>query len=109
MSSWATRPPVGGVRTCYRKPHSVRSHRLGQACARFNSRSNTTSDTKRIKIMQNFLRTQLFVLGCVLIANQGAFAQTFASINGDTRDASGAVVAGAVVTAVNLGTNAVRS
>ncbi len=54
-------------------------------------------------------RTRLFVLGCVLIANQAAFAQTFGAISGDTRDASGGVVAGAIVTAVNLGTNASRT
>ena len=59
--------------------------------------------------MSRFVRTQLFVLGCVLMANQAAFAQTFAALSGDTRDASGAVVAGAVVTAVNVGTNAARS
>jgi Carboxypeptidase regulatory-like domain len=59
--------------------------------------------------MGRFVRTQLFVLGCVLLANQEAFAQTFAALSGETRDASGAVVAGAIVTAVNVGTNAARS
>src|SRR6195256_4750714 len=59
--------------------------------------------------MSRFLRTRLFVLGCVLMASQAAFAQTFAALSGDTRDASGAVVAGAVVTAVNVATNASRT
>src|SRR5229473_492676 len=59
--------------------------------------------------MGRFVRTQLFVLGCVLLANQAAFAQTFAALSGETRDASGAVVAGAIVTAVNVVTNAARS
>src|SRR6266853_1403924 len=66
-------------------------------------------DTRGQKKMGRFVRTQLFVLGCVLLANQAAFAQTFAALSGDTRDASGAVVTGATVTAVNVGTNAARS
>ena len=56
--------------------------------------------------MGRLVRTQLFVLGSVLLANQAAFAQTFAALSGDTRDACGAVVVGATVTAVNVGTNA---
>lgn len=59
--------------------------------------------------MGKFVRTQLFVLGCVPMAHQAAFAQTFAALSGDTRDACGAVVVGATVTAVNAGTNAARS
>src|SRR5258708_11718245 len=59
--------------------------------------------------MSRFERTQWFVLGCVLMANQAGFAQTFGAISGDTRDASGAVVTGATVTAVNVATNAARS
>src|SRR5438876_11719990 len=59
--------------------------------------------------MGRFVRTQLFVLGCVPMANQAAFAQTFAALSGDTRDSSGAVVVGATVTAVNVGTNAARN
>src|SRR5216684_1067937 len=59
--------------------------------------------------MSRLVRTRLFALGCVLMASQAAFAQTFGAISGDTRDASGAVIAGAIVTAVNLGTNAARS
>src|SRR5258707_14230782 len=65
--------------------------------------------TKGIETMSRFVRTQLFVLGCVLLASQAAFAQTFAVLSGDTRDASGAVVTGATVTAVNVATNAARS
>src|SRR5713226_5046426 len=65
--------------------------------------------TKGIETMSRFVRTQLFVLGCVLLASQAAFAQTFAALSGETRDASGAVVTGAIVTAVNVGTNAARS
>src|SRR5882762_10949656 len=59
--------------------------------------------------MCRLIRTGLFVLGCVLLANQALFAQTFAALSGSTRDTSGAVLAGAVVTAVNLGTNAART
>src|SRR5258706_11419458 len=65
--------------------------------------------TKGTETMSRFVRAQLFVLGCVLLANQAAFAQTFAALSGDTRDASGAVVTGATVTAINVGTNAARS
>ena len=54
-------------------------------------------------------QTRLLVIGCVLLAGQVAFGQTFGSIGGDTRDSTGAVVAGAVVTAVNVGTNASRN
>jgi hypothetical protein len=54
-------------------------------------------------------QTRLFVLSCFLLASQVAFGQTFGSIGGDTRDATGAVVAGATVTAVNAGTNASRT
>ena len=43
------------------------------------------------------------------MAHQAAFAQTFGAISEDTRDASRGVVAGAIVTAVNLGTNASRT
>ena|SRR5205807_3634707 len=59
--------------------------------------------------MGRFVLTQLFVLGCVLMANQAAFVQTFAALSGDTQDGSGAVVVGATVTAVNVGTNRSRS
>ncbi len=43
------------------------------------------------------------------MAGQLAFSQTFGSIGGETRDSTGAVVAGAAVTAVNVGTNASRT
>lgn len=37
------------------------------------------------------------------------FGQTFGSIDGETRDSTGAVVAGVTVSATNNGTNAVRT
>src|SRR5258705_6918151 len=55
------------------------------------------------------MQTRLFVLACLLLAGQIAFGQPFGSIGGDARDSTGAVVAGAVVTAVNVGTNASRN
>ena len=55
------------------------------------------------------LQIRLFILGCVLPASQLAFGQTLGSIGGETRDSSGAIVAGATVTAVNTGTNATRT
>ncbi len=55
-------------------------------------------------------RTRLLALGCtLLLAGQLAVGQTFGSIGGEARDSSGAVVAGATVTAVNAGTNAART
>src|SRR6266852_4399686 len=54
--------------------------------------------------------TRLFALGCILLlASQPMVGQTFGSIGGEARDSSGAVVAGATVTAVNVGTNASRT
>ena len=53
--------------------------------------------------------TRLLAIECVLLAGHAAFGQTFGSIGGDTRDSTGAVVAGAVVTAINVGTNASRN
>ena len=55
------------------------------------------------------VRSQLLILGCVLATDAPAFGQTFGSIGGETRDASGAVVAGATVTVANVGTNATRT
>src|SRR6266852_3151597 len=55
------------------------------------------------------MQTRLFVLACLLLAAQLGFGQTFGSIGGETRDSSGAIVAGAVVTVVNSGTNATRA
>src|SRR5438067_7647275 len=53
------------------------------------------------------MRTSLFVL-VGLAGVMPAFAQTFGSISGETRDASGAVVAGVMLTAVQTQTNANR-
>src|SRR5437667_9397187 len=55
------------------------------------------------------MQTRLFVLACLLLVAQLGFGQTFGSISGETRDSSGAIVAGAVVTVVNSGTNATRT
>jgi hypothetical protein len=55
------------------------------------------------------IRPRLFVLTCVLLTSSAAFGQTFGSIGGETRDSSGAVVAGATVTVTNAGTNATRT
>src|SRR5216683_6815961 len=87
---------------CYLLPPTLLSRSLPRGLCTGRNRG-----TK--KMMCSNGRTRLFVLGCVLIANQAAFAQTFGAISGDTRDASGGVVAGAIVTAVNLGTNASRT
>ncbi len=54
-------------------------------------------------------QARLFALGLILLAGQLAFGQTFGSIGGETRDSTGAIVAGAAVTAVNVGTNATRT
>src|SRR5437660_1416387 len=54
------------------------------------------------------MQTRFFVLCSVMIAGQVAFGQTFGSIAGETRDSTGAVITGAIVTAVNSGTNASR-
>ncbi|MEO8592421.1 MAG: TonB-dependent receptor [Candidatus Solibacter sp.] len=52
----------------------------------------------------------LFLVGALLLlAIPGAFGQTLASMAGETRDASGAVVPEAKVTVTNTGTNAQRS
>ena len=55
------------------------------------------------------MQTRSFVLACLLLAAQLGFGQTFGSISGETRDSSGAIVAGAAVTLVNSGTNATRT
>src|SRR5260370_37829032 len=55
------------------------------------------------------MQTRSFVLACSLLAAQLGFGQTFGSISGETRDSSGAIVAGAAVTVVNSGTNATRT
>src|SRR5260221_5252008 len=55
------------------------------------------------------MQTRLFVLAWVSLAAQLGFGQTLGSISGETRDSSGAIVAGAAVTVVNSGTNATRT
>src|SRR6266404_9000359 len=56
------------------------------------------------------LLMKVLTLGCVLLLTAlAAIGQTFGSIGGEIRDASGAVVAGATVTVVNVGTNASRT
>ena len=45
----------------------------------------------------------------VLLIGQVAFSQTFGSIGGEVHDATGAIIAGATVTAINIGTNASRT
>ena len=55
------------------------------------------------------MRAQLFVLGCFLLILPMGLSQTFGSIGGEVRDTSGAVIAGAAVTAINAGTNASRT
>src|ERR1700682_5149912 len=55
------------------------------------------------------MRVHLFVLGWCLLASQVGSGQTFASIDGETRDSSGAIVTGVTVSVTNNGTNAVRS
>src|SRR3954470_13611693 len=55
------------------------------------------------------LKTRLFALGCILFMATLAFGQTFGAIGGEARDATGAAIAGATVTAVNVGTNASRT
>jgi hypothetical protein len=54
-------------------------------------------------------QARLFAFGFFLLVGQLAFGQTFGSIGGETRDSTGAIVAGAAVTAVNVGTNASRT
>src|SRR5579862_2784079 len=52
-------------------------------------------------------RFRILVVMCFVLAGN-AFGQTFGSIGGEVHDATGAVVSGAVITAVNVGTNAPR-
>ncbi len=59
--------------------------------------------------MGSLTKLRISVQMGLLLIGIAAFGQTFGSIGGDARDASGAVVSGAVVTAVNVGTNAPRS
>ena len=55
------------------------------------------------------MQIRLFVLGCILLANQVAFGQTFGSIGGEVHDSTGATVSGVTVTLTNAGTNATRA
>src|SRR6202795_2866487 len=55
------------------------------------------------------MRVCVFVLGWCLLASEVGFGQTFGSIDGETRDSTGAVVAGVTVSVTNNGTNAVRT
>jgi len=55
------------------------------------------------------LFVNLFFIGCVLITGQRAAGQTFGSIDGEVRDASGAAVVGVTVSTTNIGTNATRT
>src|SRR5258708_39066410 len=62
-----------------------------------------------MKMTGTVIQARLFALGCILLAGHLTFGQTFGSIGGETRDSTGAIVAGAAVTAVNVGTNAART
>lgn len=55
------------------------------------------------------MRESLWTVLLCLTASVAAFGQTFGDISGLVRDPSGAVIAGATVTATNISTNAVRS
>src|SRR5260370_42223969 len=52
---------------------------------------------------------RLLILACSLVAGRVALGQTFGSIDGEARDATGAPVAGVAVSATNKNTNAVRN
>ena len=52
---------------------------------------------------------RLLILACGLVTCRVAFSQTFGSIDGETRDSTGAVVAAVTVSVTNNGTNAVRT
>jgi len=60
-------------------------------------------------MMGSFTKVRILILTCFVLLVNAAFGQTFGSIGGDARDASGAVVSGAVVTTVNVATNASRT
>src|SRR6266478_2143616 len=64
---------------------------------------------QRDKSMTISRRSRVVILACGLLAGGQAFAQTFGSIDGEARDASGAAIAGVTVSVVNKGTNAARS
>jgi hypothetical protein len=60
-------------------------------------------------LLSKAMRMKLLVVGWFLGSLHLAFTQTFASIAGEVRDGTGAVIAGAAVTATNGGTNASRT
>src|SRR6266849_1592388 len=55
------------------------------------------------------IEVRLLVLVCGLMTCPVTFSQTFGSIDGETRDSSGAVISAVAVSATNNGTNAVRT
>jgi hypothetical protein len=55
------------------------------------------------------MQTRTRVLVSVLLLSQAAFGQTFGSISGEAHDTTGAIITGARMTAINIGTNASRT
>src|SRR5256885_17100112 len=55
------------------------------------------------------MQTLTIVFLGILLIGQVAFGQTFGSIGGEVHDTSGAIIAGAGVSAINIGTNASRT
>src|SRR6266487_3864884 len=55
------------------------------------------------------MQVRLLVLACGLVTGPVAFGQTFGSIDGETRDSTGAAISAVTVSATNNGTNAVRT
>src|SRR5258708_39880652 len=55
------------------------------------------------------IQVRLLVLVCGLMTCPVTFGQTFGSIDGETRDSTGAVISAVTVSATNNGTNAVRT
>src|SRR5262245_49929781 len=76
---------------------------MGLRSVRFSGVSSSTP-SKGISAMQRVLR---LCLVCLFLASS-AFAQTLGTISGEIKDASGAIVPGATITATNKGTNATR-
>src|SRR5260370_33263407 len=91
--------------------HILSSHRFANDCEvcvieRWPAGSGAEGGTKSMTISS---RVRFLVLAVGLAAGQVVFAQTFGSIDGEARDASGAAVAGVTITATNKGTNAART
>jgi len=59
--------------------------------------------------MRTVTKIRILVLTCFVLIGTAAFGQTFGSIGGEARDSTGAAISGAIVTAVNVGTNAART